>query len=213
MEVSNRTLAVLLVAAIVFSVGGTLMSFGKVATDGVTGYSTNNESGTLALTVQDSLSITLVTTSINFGNCQLNATRDSIFNSSSDNSFSSIHDNFLCSGGGINIPSNFTVENNGNVDTNITVRTDANGTTVFNNPNSAIGFYAINVSGRPGCEGAAQVTPQNLTLINTDYEFCGNLTYQDTNDQVAFIAYNQLNSSSTGGSTAINITFEGHVIS
>ena len=74
MSVSNKTLAVLLLAAIVVSLGGTFISLNRLGALSTTGYQVSGENvtGDVRLAIQDVLSITIADQpEINFGTCEL----------------------------------------------------------------------------------------------------------------------------------------------
>lgn len=66
-ELSNRTLALLLVLAIIFSLGGTLLALGRISKLGITGMVTNTTSGYVNLSITQRVCINLTTASVNFG--------------------------------------------------------------------------------------------------------------------------------------------------
>ncbi|MCC7574446.1 hypothetical protein KO361_02550 [Candidatus Woesearchaeota archaeon] len=76
MSVSNKTLAVMLLAAIVVSLGGTFVSLSKLGAISMTGYQAFNDtdSGTVQLTIEELISITIEDQrNINFGTCDFGA--------------------------------------------------------------------------------------------------------------------------------------------
>jgi hypothetical protein len=206
MDVSNRTLAVLLIAAIVFSVGGTLMSFSQTGVGSPTGFATNSTDGTVQLTINQAISITLIDSDINFGNCNVSTSGLTNYDSSLG---SSGVNNSLCSG---SLPDNITIENDGNVEANVTVQTLYNGTTMFGDDNAHIGFFAANVTGDEGCAGTLTTTRTNMSVEGQDYLVCDNLTFGASNDQIAYFAYITLSDQSTSVQTSTTVTFEARVI-
>ena len=66
MEFSNKTLAWLVVATILISMGGTLISLNKI-NQGVTGYATSNTTGNVSVTVATSTVLQFVSANLNLG--------------------------------------------------------------------------------------------------------------------------------------------------
>ena len=66
MEISNKTLALLLVAAIVVSIGGTLISLNNV-NQGITGHVTSNATGTTSVNVGAVTTLRFDISSVDFG--------------------------------------------------------------------------------------------------------------------------------------------------
>ncbi|MBN1175310.1 hypothetical protein JXA48_01565, partial [Candidatus Woesearchaeota archaeon] len=68
MDISNKTLGLLLVAAIVVSVGGTFFSLDKLNGFSSTGFAAN-EAGSVNLTINSTMSIKMNDSGIDFGTC------------------------------------------------------------------------------------------------------------------------------------------------
>jgi hypothetical protein len=78
-EISNKTLAVLLVVAIAISFVGTLVSINQLSSvmrlsGGITGYATASSSGTTNVTIQSSASIRFSRNNLDFGKGAVNST-------------------------------------------------------------------------------------------------------------------------------------------
>ena len=82
MSVSNKTLAVLLLAAIVVSLGGTFISLNRLGALSTTGYQTyaeTNETGFINLSIDRVVRITLQDSdTIDFGQCELKTNSDGL---------------------------------------------------------------------------------------------------------------------------------------
>lgn len=77
MDETNKTLALLLVAAIIVSLGGTIISLnklGEMELAGITGFASTNDTGTVTLSVTDSTQIAFTTTTLDFGTGFVNGT-------------------------------------------------------------------------------------------------------------------------------------------
>ena len=136
MSVSNKTLSVLLLAAIVVSLGGTFVSLNRLGSMTPTGYTTFNETGTVALLVDDNLAIELFPdpANMNFGTCTLiDGTQGYTVNTDSSGS----HENSRCDGA----PTGIDVRNVGNIIAN--VRLEVNDTDTIRGGN----FMNISTSG------------------------------------------------------------------
>ncbi len=218
MDVTNKTLGLLLIAAIVVSLGGTFVSLNKLDGVSTTGYATNNESGTVTLSVGAALSIVLPNApeSIPFGECIPDVTLDLILDSSLGQAGVN---NSVCSLTGA-FPDNITLENDGNVDANVTVRADVNGTNLFDAPvdNGWIAYKANNVAGDAGCStGTLQTAYRNFTVEDDDpgdatdlddNPVCDNLTYGNAADRIALSIRIQLPAATTSTVGLSTITFE-----
>ena len=215
MEVSNKTLGVLLIAAIVVSLGGTFVSLNKLGGVSPTGYATNNVTGTVQLTVGTSTSIVINTDTydnvVDFGECSPGA---SMLFLDSDNG-ASVGDNAECTGSSLGASGDYIqIENDGNIDANVTVRASVNGTNLFDT-NGGLAYKMTNTSGDEGCYGLqAQLTYLNFTVEDDgsvgggdDNPLCSNLTFADSTDMidVSFQVALPPSTTSAGSST---ITFE-----
>jgi hypothetical protein len=183
MELSNKALAVLLLAAMVISLGGTLLSLNKMSSVKVVGYATTS-TGIVNLSISDFISITTNESSlVDFGACTLNDSRAINLTSMSTQDTQDYCPTYR----GANI-SNISVRNNGNVPANVTIASSVcapgggNLSCSFLN-NSALGytenglfqFSTIN-AGRAGYTGACGAVETWTTLNGTHgYRACTNL--------------------------------------
>jgi hypothetical protein len=127
MEDTNKTLALLLVAAIVVSLGGTIISLNKIGTMAtVTGKATATSQGTTQLNITSDTKIGFTKSSINFGNGYVNNSCNNctMWTNSTGTGLSSWQQVNCCMGGWKSIQSNTAqdglwVRNQGN--TNLTV--------------------------------------------------------------------------------------------
>lgn len=210
MEITNKTLGMLLIAAIVVSLGGTFVSLNKLDGVSTTGYATNNQTGTVSLTVGSSLSIIVTDGTIDFGTCSPQASDITLI---SEN-VAGAGDNTNCQGG--TFPDRLVIENDGNKDANVTVRTTHNGTTMFDTSTGGLAYKILNETGQEGCDGVqVQNTYLNFTITNgTDPLYknpgCSNLSFVDGNDAIAMFAQVVLPPSTTTSNTA-TIQFEAEL--
>ncbi len=208
MDLSNKTLGLLLVAAIVISIGGTIISLNKLDAVSTTGYAV--QSGTVTLNVPEALSIVLTNASIDFGDCMINTTRGFNF---VDSSLDVTGANNAECDGTLDFPDSIVVRNDGNVNANVSVRSDINGTEFFNEQNSWIAYRAGEPALNFGCANDLADTFTNFTVVGPDenYPFCGNLTtsvHGGTDAELFIQAY--INAAATAGGV-MTLTFEAEV--
>ena len=206
MEITNKTLGLLLIAAIVVSLGGTFVSLNKLGGTSATGYATNNETGQVFLSVGTALSILVTDASIDFGSC---APQAQMIFLDSENAL--VGDNTNCQSG--TFPDYLEIENDGNIDANVSLRSDTNGSNMFDTEGGLA--YKITNGTTDGCNGIeVQTSYLNFTVTNnTDvnylYPGCSNLTYGDLADEMRMYAQVALPPSTSTANTA-TIQFEAN---
>lgn len=123
MSVSNKTLAIMLLAAIVVSLGGTFISLSRLGTMSTpTGHATDDSQGNITLTIDEILSITTIDNNlIDFGTCELGADSAGITINSEQGA-----DTDNCSN--VGDVEAILVRNNGNLDANVTIQAASVGT-------------------------------------------------------------------------------------
>ncbi len=177
-EVSNKTLATLLIAAIVVSLVGTLISLNKVNNlMSITGMATSDkDSGEVNVTINASAGI-LVRTNIDFGTGQIpedqiNLSTES--NNADTGGFWNCLTNPLCMG--------MEIENVGNVPVTLDVSFEENAVTFLGG--TLVGGPALYVGSTNGTQAGASNGCQNGTYNGdwtgnitaaTNYELCGGL--------------------------------------
>jgi hypothetical protein len=178
MELSNKALAILLLAAMVISLGGTMVSLNRMNQVEYVGRATSDQ-GIVNLSISETVSITTADGNlINFGSCQTN-NFDLIVDSEAITPNCS---NYNAS----NLITNISIRNDGNVDVNVTARASNvgmahEGTFLIDPTNSSwIAFKSINSSRGPGvsgCMGTLTTNYQNFTNSTNEYLVCSNLTF------------------------------------
>ncbi|MGE0793022.1 MAG: hypothetical protein AB7V77_02450 [Candidatus Woesearchaeota archaeon] len=185
-DISNRTLALFLVAAIVVSIAGTLavLETAKKSPAGfqATGFATNTSDGLVNLTVSKSIMIELNDSIINFGNCEVlnaaawgylasNANSTAVnLNCDNTSSWNTTHGDWI------------EVVNIGNVNVTVVVKSSINSTDFFDaysNP-ADVGtawfkYWTINEAINPGCVGSVQSTHTLFADTVTEYQACTDL--------------------------------------
>lgn len=207
MDISNRALAVLLLATMVVSLGGTIVSLNRLGSLSTTGFTPAVGVGTVNLTINESISITTEDSSfINFGLCIPFPGMATVVNSEEGENTSTRCPEYVPS---VNPedPGDYghgyiAVRNNGNVDVNVTIVSDDVGAAQgggFLNSSSGTSTleFRIDNDGHDsyggGCDGNIPAgrevyTPFNLT--DPEVLVCGNLTTDSTDN--SFLTYIQI---------------------
>jgi len=197
MDISNKTLGLLLVAAIVVSVGGTFFSLDKLDGFSTTGYATDG-TGAVNLSINTSVSIKMNDSVIDFGTCTIPSGGATF---SSNNTAASAN-NTYCNG---TFPDLMTVENDGNTNADVVVSVDGTPSGIYANAATASMDFKTESVGS-GC-----ATPHDWTTFvsaGTDYSACGNLTTPTDSDQFNFYVRLTLPDTATNnGDTSMGITF------
>lgn len=184
MELSNKTLSMLLVAAIAVSLFGTLFSLNKLSTLSTTGYATQ-VNATAQVQINASTSIVFLVSSINWGSGRVNSsfTNCSMYTDGMAN-------NDGC-WGFATVSSPLVIENDGNVNVTLQLATNATATT-FIGGSSGGGpkfMYKIADNESSSCTSAA---PTAYTDVNTTYPgttICAPLAFDNTKDTVKINVY------------------------
>jgi hypothetical protein len=172
-----------------------------------TGFAINE--GNITVTVNSSISILLLDSSINFGNCTLNQTRGySYFDSSKSNISSSGCDNFQCTGIYNASLDYLEIQNDGNVNINVTLKTNVTAGNVYTNQGSSTNsYYQYKTTNNGlGCDWVFGNQPWsyvNLSTANTEYQLCDNMSYDGSvGDSFEIYAGIWINSSANTGGQA-----------
>ncbi len=183
MELSNKSLALLLVAAIVISLGGTLISLNRLSQQGLTGLA----AGTVVLNVSENMSCT-ISSNVSFGTSvgQILTIVNLSTAVANTNGFTDCTSNDACRG--------MMINNTGNINVNVTFSSDKNGTTLLGGPGASpasFNYSVVNGSNNgallPGCNTGLKTA---WTYVNeTTTTICTNLTALSTNKAMT-IEYN-----------------------
>ncbi len=191
MDVSNKTLAMFLVAAIVVSIAGTIISLNKLGEVSYTGYALT-DTGQVNISVGTTLSITTQDdNTIDFGTCTPQGGTDVVISSEVANGDATYG---ICSGF---TPDEILVRNDGNVNANVTINAsdwgEAHGGTFLpsSSGNSWIAYKITNASSaggyNGGCVGNYQSTYTNITnTYNSNMLGCDNLSAHATDNSFEF---------------------------
>jgi len=191
-EISNRTLAILMVVAILVSLGGLFLSLDRLSKlqagvpPGITTFATTG-AGRANVSVAPTISIILDDNTINFGTCTLTAGGYDLYLESNYTCLNKPSCNAMnitsASTGGKcensdSAPANISIRNDGNVDVNVSVATTSNSTSLFSaldNTRKYFGYRTINftpASGVAACGigwNIAQGPALSLAYNSTDY--------------------------------------------
>ncbi len=184
-EISNKTLALLMVAAMIVSLGGLFVSLdrlGKISTGGgsISGFVTGNATGKVNVTIASTATITLVDSLINFGTCSppsvnINAT---VISSNNSDTGTNCTDGV---GDLDNFPDSIRIRNDGNNYLNVTVNTNVSSTE----------FLGTSVNGNQTFKYATENGTGCMINVNTCKNLgglancCDNATIQGVNCSLA----------------------------
>ncbi len=221
MDISNKALSMFLLAAIVVSLGGTIVSLNKLGSISTTGYATSDQ-GTVQLTVDASVSITTSDAdTVNFGTCTPYSGGAVTINS--ENGSNTSGTNGICGYASIQ---NISVRNDGTVDANVTISASdvgdnaGSGTFLAATPDASdIAYKATNASrhasGQGGCSAAGVEfnVYHNFTTPNQPEPLCNNLTWGGTGPNSVVTDYEIVVPSNVPAQSAsVTIDFQAHTI-
>jgi len=176
-EISNKTLAVLLVGAIFVSLFGTFISLSKLdrisapaGLGGITGLATGNV--TLDVTGLSSFTVT----DVNFGSLQPNITAQVITTNTSNTNIGGSPNN--CSDHNAATANNcagILITNDGNDVLNLSFVTTSNASNFIGGTNPSFQFMVRNhnhTTGESGCSGTVDNTVWTEIVADTNYDIC-----------------------------------------
>jgi len=186
MDISNKSLAFLLVAAMVLSLGGTILSLNKLGTIGATGMATGTDQGIANLSINGSTAVTFTVNSVEFGSGYTNDTDGNVGtveNCTIDTNGTNPSADNDCVGFNPNVPP-FIIRNDGNQDSQLTISADKDSTAFFGSSNGGV-YWFVEDNESNSC---GTVNPATWTAISTgNIDACGGAAafkYQDSTDSV-----------------------------
>jgi len=211
-EISNKTLAILLIAAIVISLGGTLISLNRLARvriPGITGFTLTDEA-TVALEISSLTEVNWTTASIDWGSGYVTGGYDFCVLDTIQGSLSANCTDFSPENGG----GNLVLENigNKNVSLNITISNDATGFIGDGATYSAEYYWNFSNAEADSCaSGSIELTEGQWYLANTTTIIVCNSTgggflANDNSDTLNFDVRILIPSDATPGSKTSTIT-------
>ena len=214
-DISNKTLVFLLLTAIVLSLGGTFVSLQRlnlVARSGVTGLASGNETGTATLDIGSYNSLVIVISSLDMGTCTPAATNGTWVNTTDATAYCTNANEALL---------NLTVQNDGNSNVNVTIKSNISQTNFFGGGTSPqFQFMTTNTSSRAGCfhNWRSNLSNNNwwtnFAANGTPYRGCDNLTFANSADELVaeFEWFIPSDAPNLGDRVAL-ITFEANALS
>lgn len=197
-EISNKTLAVIVVAAIVVTLGSTALIL-RMGAPVVTGMAT--ESGTAEFNITSVVSIRMVDNLINWGDGAVDAGEDYAWVDSEGNSGNDTAAPFTTQSNGL------IVENDGNVDVNLTVASSKDASTFPGGDATNRDFeWKIKNPGTRDNTGTCAISTY-ADVATTNTSACSNLTSEDSGDRVELDLYVQIPSDVAPGSQSTTIYF------
>ncbi len=201
MDMSNKSLALLLVAAIVISLGGTLISLQKIGETGITGMA---ESGKINVSVTSNAACK-IDSNVSFGSGYPPTAGTYDLSSNIDNS--AFEAGFTdCSGSNCGMQ----INNTGNEDLNVNFSSAQNASFIGGPDVVAADFEFMSRDGdNSGSEGGCQAGTQTWTDVTTsETVICSNLTPSASADMMT-IEYNvTLREDTPTGSKGASITID-----
>lgn len=192
MDMSNKSLAFILVVAIVISLGGTIVSMNRLNQLGFTGRATGTDTGTTNFSLESNVVITFATSNVDFGTGYINGS--SVANACviTTNATDGWNNTFAggtagaCLGNLIN-DSPFVIRNDGNINANLTLRASDNASTFVTGGGSGYATPLFQWALRDKEAGSCTAIKYNNTWTNvstTDDQVCTPLNYDDSNDEI-----------------------------
>lgn len=213
-EVSNKTLAILVVAAIVVTLGGTMLVLRSGPSVQLTGLVTSQE-GTAKINVSTVVDIELEDTVIDFGtghvndsaldhNCIMNTEQGPIDTTESND----------CLGDWNSITDYMWIQNEGNVPISLTVNSglDASGFITGSSPSFQVKSVVDSTDANgPGDDSTASCSAgaalDTYSELGGDVTLCDSLGYEDSGDELVMYAKATVPSDAATGSRTTTWTF------
>jgi len=208
MDISNRGLALLLVVAVVVSLGGTIVSLNRLNELGFTGQATANSSGTAQFALSTNVVVTFTSATVNFGTGYVNGTTTAYCNLTTTTSWNQTGG---CAGELTN-STPFYLRNDGNIDVNLSLQSNATawqfisgGGGTFQTP---IFQWQLTNNQTNAC--SLNLQPTAWTNVNTteNQTVCEVFQWIDTNDtlRLDIMAVVPINANQTAHSALITAT-------
>lgn len=207
-EINNKTVVVLLIATIVVSLVGSVTVLTKLSdvrnVPGATGFAVD-DTGVVNISISQALMIEVNSTydTVDFGSCSVPSEITSI---SSEWSAATIAANPTVNCTGTNLPAGIVVKNIGNVAANITIQTDAVGTTLVGQD----GVFRYRAANLDGATGTPTTTWTDLAAIgDQDYMVVEELQVAGGQVNVTFNFTLGPAATTSGGESQATLTFYG----
>ncbi len=198
-EISNKTLAILVVAAIVVTLGGTMLVLRQGPSVTLTGLYTTQQ-GTAAFNVSEVVSIKINQNSINFGEGYVNES-DTFCTMDSTGAHTK-----ACAGSWDG-PSNagFLIENNGNVDCQVAI--NASTATEFVGGTATTPQYNFQSSNSETGSCVSGLVTTWTAFSHSGQTICSDLKYQENSDEIRVDVQVTVPNDATPGQHTDTVTF------
>ncbi len=209
MEISNKTISILLLVAIISSLTTFLVTVNLQTPTGHSGINVTSQTGKANLSIYGFASITFLNEDglIAFGVC--------VPDNSTWRNISSDTISIDCSGLSAH-GDNITIVNDGNVNVNLSVKSSVSAATLIGGTNPGMWFATNESATKKGCTGSDLKgwVEMNSTNYNVEQIACGNLTPGSANNTVEFNFKIQLPyDAPETASSSTNLTFKAVDIS
>lgn len=172
------------------------------------GFATNSQNASVNLSIDSVLAISLSSSTINFGTCEISTSRGYSLLDSSLNSSGA--DNEDCFGGVF--PSSLDLVNIGNTPANISVVFSQSGQEFFNDSSSWLAYKVLNSSVDGGCnESFSQNVFVNITNSSTPLKTCDYLGFKNGANTFSLFIKTFINASASGGGN-LTLNFIAHPV-
>jgi len=217
MEVSNKTIAFMLLLAIIVSTSGTLYSLNRLRSLSPTGLVSY---GYTNISIAGTSSIAMLDTGIDFGSCTPSAS--GWLNVSSNETSVSV-----CDYNAVSPPDRIRLKNDGNLYVNVTMQSSVIASTFIGGSEPGFYYDTNNSPINPGCGNTGMLnkctelgncttaTWTNITSTSdTTYKVCGNLTYGSTSNEVDLYILVQIpyDAPADAAVSSATLTFTGSTI-
>jgi hypothetical protein len=210
-QLSDNTIIILVSIAIVLTLVISFIDFSEIS-NLITGASSTAEIGYVNVTIAANILINSTDPIINFGNCK--PTTGGTEHWSNDTTTGGTGSG-QCSA--LTSTDSIVVENLGNTDANVSIRTAHLSPTLIGGTNPKFEYTTVNGTNngckRHGTSGAGSLESAivNFSTKNIPYRFCDNLTFGVTNKQVTMWAgiFIPEDAPTDTATTAANLTFIG----
>jgi hypothetical protein len=207
-DLSNKALSLLLLVAMVISVGGTLLTLSKLNEPAAAGMVTSTPTAQSNFTITSNVSIIFAVNTTNFGAGYI-ASGIGVFCNVSTLNAASVE----CLGGGWNIGSNLTIENNGNTNMNVSLNISKNASTfIGTGANFSIMTYQNETSSCTTLNttwSTALVDVNDSITTNYGAHICTNLNFLDSQDSIKIAVALKIPSNVSVGTHTVLLTASG----
>lgn len=210
MDVNNKTLAVLLIAAIVVSLGGTVVVLNIGGEP--TGFATSDTStGTVDYNISSNVLINFTTASIDFGVGYVDTAGD-VENCTMDTNNNINKSGSQCAGGLTAVNGGLTLENIGNKNASINLSfTDIAAFLAFNASGESHLRYQIDDSGESACNSSTPSSYTNIRAAGVETIICDEMDTVPNND--AFVIDLEISiGARESGNNNITVTAEANEV-